>query len=117
MSDMSLYHWASSEAWRVSIQLIALFISSWRCRTLSGYVLKMSLGEACECGALGTLVSSGPQVGRMDKVSGLCEPCPQPYLIVMTPVGKEAFPSEKLDLSSLPPRGFPPHWQLRQFGP
>ena len=49
----------------MSIQLIALFISSWRCRPSSGNVLKMTLGEAHECGALGTLVSSGTP-GRED---------------------------------------------------
>ena len=54
--------------------------------------------------------------GKRGKVSGLCGLCFWPYLIMMTSVGKEAFPSGKLDLSSLSPRGFPPHWELEQLG-
>ena len=55
---MSLCWWASSEAWRVSKQLIALFISSWRCSTSLGKVLKMALGETHICEAMGILVAS-----------------------------------------------------------
>ena len=64
MSDMSLHCQASIKAQRVSIQLIALFIFSWRHRTSSGNVLRMALQEAHKCGALGTLDSSEDPSGE-----------------------------------------------------
>ena len=117
MSDMSLHCQVSSKPQRVSIQLMALFISSWRCRTSSGNVLRRVLGEAHKCGALEILVSSGAP-GR-EEVEGECLVWAMSLAIpdCDDPCWEGGISFREAGSIFPPPRGFPPHWLLEQLGP
>ena len=90
---------------------MAPFISSWRCSTSSGRVIKFAYNWR---GVELLSLSGVPCMGG----SSLNGPWCQPYPLVMTVVGREAIAMGKLELSLLNQKGLPPtsHLSVRCHG-